>query len=174
MAAERSSRNLEQEHARRVLARQRAGADLQALACAVQARLGHVPETTWEPIAERAGTTAERVRALVETGAGGLRAEPSARYRVTICTGRTCARRGGAALLRAARRTLGIGAFESTGDGAIHLEPFRCFGQCAMAPNVRLDGRLRGAMTEARLGPLLAMLQGRAAADRGPGGRDPE
>lgn len=100
---------------------------------------------------------------MVEDDAALLQA-PAARHRVTICTGRTCARRGGARLVRLAREALGIPLFSSTDDAAIHLEPFRCFGECAMAPNVRIDGGTRGAMTESRFRLLLGVLarEGRA------------
>lgn len=60
-------------------------------------------------------------------------------------------------MIRMARRKLAIEVFQTTPDGAIRLEPFRCFGECAQGPNVRLDGSPRGAMTEKRLDLLLEL-----------------
>lgn len=131
---------------------------MRVLAAAVQRSLGYVAPATLEQIAERAGIDAAAVRAIVET-CPELRLVPPGAHRVTICTGRTCVRRGGAALLRAARRALDVNVFETSADGAIRLEPFRCFGQCAMAPNIRIDGSPRGAMTGDRFGLLLDMLR---------------
>ncbi len=84
--------------------------------------------------------------------------EPDCARRLEICSGRTCARRGGARLIRQARQGLGIELFETTSEAALRLEPFRCFGQCARAPNIRLDGVVQGAMTEKRFGALLGLL----------------
>ena len=162
MTVGRPRRNLEQERARRALDRLGDERDVHALAAAVQAVLGYVAPVTLDQIARHAGTTPEAVREAVSADES-LRAEPPARSRVTICTGRTCARRGGASLVRIARRVLDVGVFETTADGAIRLEPFSCFGQCAMAPNVRIDGRVRGAMGGERLERLLEMLRRRGA-----------
>jgi formate dehydrogenase subunit gamma len=154
----RPRRNLEQERARNALNRLAGETDVRALAAAVQQSLGYVAPATHLQIAERAGVGAARVREIVESSTD-LRIAPLGAHRVTICTGRTCARRGGVALLRAARRTLEVNVFETSADGAIRLEPFRCLGQCAMAPNVLIDGQIRGAMTGERFGLLLAMLR---------------
>lgn len=151
-------RNLVAQRIERALARRSGEADPQKLAAAVQDALGYVPVDAHQAIAERAGCAREVVERAV-AGAEALRTEPHGRHRVTICTGRTCARRGGAKLLRSARRRLGVGVFETSADGAIHLEPFRCFGQCAMAPNIRIDGGVRGAMTLDRFELLVDVLR---------------
>lgn len=158
MTIERRPRNLEQDRIERALVRRRDETRAGALAEAVQAVLGHVPPAAFASIAERADCSPETVGELVEQSAD-LHTAPPARHRVTICTGRTCARRGGAELVRMARRVLEVNVFETSGDGAVHLEPFRCFGQCAMAPNIRIDGGVRGAMTRERLELLLDMLR---------------
>lgn len=154
----RPRRNLEQERARKALSRLAGETDVLALAASVQASLGYVAPATILQIAERAGVSVAEAREIVEASSE-LRTMPCGRHRVTICTGRTCARRGGAALLRAARRTLEIEIFQTSADGAIRLEPFRCLGQCAMAPNVLIDGQVRGAMTGERFRLLLGMLR---------------
>jgi len=123
----------------------------------VQAVLGYVPPIVIALLAEKANRTEEQVLASV-TEDDELLLEPAGRHRVTICTGTSCARWGGAGLARAARRLLGIPLFRTSPDQAIHLEPYKCFGSCATAPNVRIDGKLRGAMTEKRFLLLLRML----------------
>lgn len=142
----------------RVLRRSPASSHAAALAHAIQSVVGYVPPGALDLIADHLGEEVMNLRPQIAAEAG-LLSEPPGRHQVTICTGRTCARRGGASLLRRARRELGVEVFQATADGAVRLEPFRCFGQCAQAPNVRLDGSLRGAMTEKRFDLLLALLQ---------------
>jgi NADH:ubiquinone oxidoreductase subunit E len=150
-------RNLEKERALRALARCAEGDDPGELAAAVQRALGYVAPVSIPMIAVRSGCTPEAVESLLADRAE-LLTTPHARHRVAICTGKTCARRGGAALVRSARHALGIEPYETTEDGGIRLEPFRCFGQCAQAPNIRIDGGTRGAMTERRLELLLGVI----------------
>jgi NADH-quinone oxidoreductase subunit E len=150
-------RNLERDRTLRALARFERGGDARAMATAIQATLGYVPARAMDLVAVHAGVSSQAVQSIVESDEG-LASAPLARHRVTICTGRTCARRGGARLAKLARQTLGIPLFTSREDGSIHIEPFRCFGECAMAPNVRIDGGTRGAMTESRFRLLLGAL----------------
>jgi len=147
-------KNLEFERIERVLARAPHETDALALTHRVQAALGYVPMRAVELVAAIKGIEVERLETEIEND-DRLLSVPAGRHRVLICTGRTCARRGGARLLRQARKQLGIGVFESTEDESVRLEPFRCFGQCAQAPTVRLSGSLRGAMTEKRFALLL-------------------
>jgi len=151
----REPRNLERMRTRIVLTRFEAGADPSALAAAVQKSLGYVPPLVIPDLADKAGVPPEAVLAAVETDEE-LLLEPRGRQRVTICTGRTCARWGGAKLVRIARQALRIELFRTTPDDTIRLEPFKCMGQCAMAPNIKINGSIRGAMTEERFKLLLA------------------
>lgn len=157
MSTQAEPRNLERELIRQVLARHPSGSDPRALAMAVQEALDYLPKMAIEEIARHAAASADHVRLAVEQD-DTLRLAPRGRYRVTICTGETCARRGGASLVRLARETLGVELFRASANEAIRIEPFRCFGQCAMAPNIRIDGATRGAMTESRFRLLLQVL----------------
>lgn len=147
-------RNLERERTERVLAASPPGSDVPRLAQSVQEALGYLPSVAIEAIAEYRSLETATVLEQIQGGEGFLLAPPG-RHQVTICSGRTCARRGGARLIRRAREKLATDVFRVTPDGAIRLEAFRCFGQCAQAPNVRLDGSVRGAMTEKRFDLLL-------------------
>ena len=150
--------NLEAELIERALERAPEEADARTLAYRVQDVLGYVPAMALESMAVYLGVEQESLEALIARERE-LRTEPIGRHRVLVCTGRTCAIRGGAQLVRQAREKLGIEVFEATEDEAIRLEPFRCFGRCAQAPNVRFKGSLRGAMSEKRFDLLLDMLR---------------
>ncbi len=153
----RKPRNLERERARAVLKRCGVETDLGRLAKAIQLSLGYVPPHALPLLAEKVGLEAEAVASRLGSE-GGIRLAPDCRQRIEICSGRTCARRGGAKLIRLARSTLGIDLFRETPDRRLRIEPFRCFGQCARAPNLRINGVVQGAMTEKRFGLLLGVL----------------
>ena len=157
VATEREVRNLERERARSALKRCGAEEDLARLAKAVQLSLGYVPPRAIPLLAERVGLDVEAVTSRLESE-GGILLEPDCRQRIEICSGKTCARRGGAKLIRQARSTLGIDLFRETPDQRVRIEPFRCFGQCARAPNLRVNGVVQGAMTEKRFGLFLGAL----------------
>jgi len=153
-------KNLETLRAARILACFAPGTHPGVLGAAIQASLGYVPPRVLPDLAARSGIGVEGAEAAI-AATPGLHLEPPGRHRVTICTGRTCAGAGGARLLRLARRRLGVEVFRATQDGAIRIEPFKCFGKCAMAPNIEIDGSVRGAMTEDRFVALLEMLRRR-------------
>lgn len=150
-------RNLERDRAHRALKRCGEEVDAGSLARAVQRSLGYVPPRALPLLAEKAGLTAEALLMQLEA-IEEIRLEPECQQRIEICSGRTCAGRGGAKLIRLARRSLGVNMFETTPGPHIRLEPFRCFGQCARAPNIRMNGVIQGAMTEKRFGLLLDLL----------------
>ncbi len=158
----RQPRNLERDRAHRamarcVMARRVSRVDAEVLARAVQTSLGYVPPLALPMLAERTGLEAGILLAKLQA-AEDIRLEPECKQRIEICSGRTCAGRGGAKLIRLARRLLGVGMFQTTSGQKIRLEPFRCFGQCARAPNIRMNGVIQGAMTEKRFELLLGVL----------------
>ncbi len=157
MSAYREPRNLERDRARRAIARCREGDDAETLARGVQAALGYVPPVALPLLAEKTELEAGVLLAKLQT-ASDIRLEPECAHRIEICSGRTCAGRGGAKLVRLARGLLGVEMFQTTSSQKIRLEPFRCFGQCARAPNIRMNGVIQGAMTEKRFELLLGVL----------------
>ena len=157
MSTYREPRNLERDRARRAIARCPKEGDAETLARGVQAALGYVPPVALPLLAERTGLEAGVLLGRLQT-APDIRLEPECQQRIEICSGRTCAGRGGAKLVRLARGLLGVEMFQTTSGQKIRLEPFRCFGQCARAPNIRMNGVIQGAMTEKRFELLLGVL----------------
>ncbi len=149
--------DLEQDRARRVVARFAEGEAPLVLALAVQASIGFVPKVAIPEIAQKAHLESKELTEALEADQS-IRLEPPGEHRITICTGTTCAPRGGASMVKLARRVLGINLFTTTPDETIRLDSQKCLGRCAMAPNVRIDGKLRGAMDEKRFGLLLGVL----------------
>jgi NADH:ubiquinone oxidoreductase subunit F (NADH-binding)/NADH:ubiquinone oxidoreductase subunit E/(2Fe-2S) ferredoxin len=66
---------------------------------------------------------------------------------VRVCTGLACLARGGADILAACERRLGIRAGESSGDHAITLEALDCAFACGSAPVAEVERHYRGRLT---------------------------
>ncbi len=89
--------------------------------------------------------------------------KPKGRHTCVVCTGTACYVKGADGLLAALRRRLGIGPGETTPDGNVSLVTARCLGACGVAPNVVLDGAVRGHETpEALLAGLKGWVTGGA------------
>jgi redox-sensing transcriptional repressor len=71
-----------------------------------------------------------------------FRTEPIARYRISICKGETCSRKGSADLVEAVARELKIADGETTADGLFSLETAPCRGMCAQAPIMSINDKV--------------------------------
>ncbi|HEY9594845.1 MAG TPA: NAD(P)H-dependent oxidoreductase subunit E, partial [Spirochaetia bacterium] len=71
-----------------------------------------------------------------------FRTEPPARYRIAVCRGETCSRKGAQAFVEAIGRELHIADGETTPDGLFSLEVVPCRGLCTDAPTVSVNDRI--------------------------------
>ena len=71
-----------------------------------------------------------------------FRTEPPARYRIALCRGETCSRKGSEDLREVIGRELHIADGETTADGKFSLEMVPCRGLCAEAPTVSVNDRI--------------------------------
>ena len=81
--------------------------------------------------------------------------KPRGDFCVRVCMGTACHVNGGARILEACERELGIRAGESTGDGAFSLEATGCLGACAQAPFVMVNDEAHAQMTVVRVPEVL-------------------
>ena len=72
---------------------------------------------------------------------------PRGRKTVRVCRGTACHVRGGALILEAVERELGITDGETTPDLEYNLETVACIGACALAPAMVVDEDTYGKMT---------------------------
>jgi NADH-quinone oxidoreductase subunit E len=72
---------------------------------------------------------------------------PQGRHKVKVCQGTACHVRGSAAIMKAIEDKFGIQSGESTADFELTLEEVACFGSCALAPVMVVDGKVYGKMT---------------------------
>ncbi len=71
-----------------------------------------------------------------------FKTEPPARYRIAICRGESCTRKGAQDLRESIERELRISDGETTPDGMFSLELIPCRGMCAEAPNVTVNDKI--------------------------------
>jgi NADH-quinone oxidoreductase subunit F len=85
---------------------------------------------------------------------------------VRVCVGVTCAALGAPALLAECERRLGVGAGQTSADGAVTLEELDCAFACAVGPVIEVDHARRGRVTVDDLdGALAASLPPAPAVD---------
>jgi len=118
---------------------------------AVQAALGYLPPEAIEAIA----CHLKEPPALIEGIAGfyaQFRFEKPGKHRITVCRGTACHVRGSGKLLSDLGAALKVAPGKTTADGQFTLETVACFGSCALAPVVVVDGKVYGNQT-----PVAAM-----------------
>jgi formate dehydrogenase subunit gamma len=123
----------------------------------VQDALGYVPGEAVPMIANGLNLSIADVHGVV-TFYHHFRDRPAGRHVVQICRAEACQSMQGAALAEHARRRLAIDFNETTRDQRISLQPIYCFGNCACAPAVMIDGALHGRVTPERFDALIAAL----------------
>ena len=89
--------------------------------------------------------------------------KPQGIHSIVVCRGTACHTRGSLALLNESLSRMGIGAFKeeeensaTSLDGFASIRTVACFGQCALAPVVQIDGVVKSRMT---IGKLVTILQ---------------
>lgn len=121
---------------------------------AIQEKLGYIPPATVPLIAERAEITRAEIYRVIELSPN-YSLTPAGDHKLFICNAENCCMQGGVELMEYAQQYLGIKEFETTADNKVRLESFQCLGNCSMAPNVMLNGRVYGMMDPRQLQKLL-------------------
>jgi redox-sensing transcriptional repressor len=88
-----------------------------------------------------------------------FRTEPPARYRIGVCRGDACARKGSEGLRELVERELHIMDGETTADGMFSLEMVPSRGMCSEAPNVWVNDVIVPVKSAAELASYLRSLQ---------------
>ncbi|GIW12623.1 MAG: NADH dehydrogenase [Tepidiforma sp.] len=112
----------------------------------VQHTYGWVPRQAIEVIARQLNTTPALIYGAV-TFYSDFRTHPPATYEVAWCCGPACRLRGGEAIREAIQEELGIGLNEQTPDHRFGLHVGQCNGTCHEAPQIWVNGRVRGNLT---------------------------
>jgi NADH:ubiquinone oxidoreductase subunit E len=113
---------------------------------AVQEKFGYLPEAAMEEIGRVAGLSANVVYGVASFYAQ-FRTTPIGKKHVSVCQGTACHVRGGARILEAIERAIGIKAGETSPDLQYSLETVACIGACALAPTLRINEDTHGKLT---------------------------
>lgn len=98
--------------------------------------------------------------------------KPQGEHSVIVCRGTACHTRGSRSLLYSLAVILGIKeedlkenekVFLTTEDNKFTIRTVACFGQCALAPVVDIDGKIYSHMTEAKLRRLVKQISRKGA-----------
>jgi NADH-quinone oxidoreductase subunit E len=122
----------------------------------------YLSEQAMRSISELAGVPLSQVYS-VATFYSFFNLKPQGLHSIVVCRGTACHTRGSLALLNESLSRMGIGAFKeeeensaTSLDGFASIRTVACFGQCALAPVVQIDGVVKSRMT---IGKLVAILQ---------------
>ncbi len=123
----------------------------------------YLSEETMRTIAERHGEPLSRVYS-VATFYSYFNLHPQGKHTIVVCRGTACHTRGSLGLLREAASRLGFPDFRedeepsfTTDDKQFTVRTVACFGQCALAPVVSIDGTIYSRVTQ---GKLISILDG--------------
>jgi NADH-quinone oxidoreductase subunit E len=124
--------------------------DLIPLLQKAQAERGYIGEEEVEAIARHLRITENQIYG-VASFYSQFRFTPPAKHGIRVCLGTACHVKGGAILLDALERDLGISPGGKTPDDKFELDRVACLGCCALAPVVTVDADLHSSMTVNKL-----------------------
>lgn len=81
--------------------------------------------------------------------------EPTGKHHIGICTGTTCHLNGSSKLLKHLEQKLDIKEGQTTTDGQFTIVPVKCIGNCDVAPNITVNGKVYNKMTINKLDKVL-------------------
>lgn len=111
---------------------------------------GHVSDEAIVLVADVLNLTRAEVQGVVGFY-HDFRREPAGRHVVKVCRAEACQSMGSEALAARLERALGISFGDTTPDRQVTLEEVFCLGNCALSPNVMIDGELCGRADEAKV-----------------------
>jgi NADH-quinone oxidoreductase subunit E len=119
----------------------------------------YLPQEILEYVSLRTETPLSRIYSVV-TFYAFFNLKPQGKHSIIICRGTACHTRRSKNLLEYLKVMLGLHEDESqegeklfltTTDNKFTLRTVACFGQCALAPVVEIDGKIYSHMTENKL-----------------------
>jgi NADH-quinone oxidoreductase subunit E len=121
----------------------------------------HLSEDTLRSIALETGEPLSRVYS-VATFYSFFNLKPQGKHTIIVCRGTACHTRGSLNLLKEAASKLGMPDFRedeepsfTTDDKLFTVRTVACFGQCALAPVVSIDGTIFSRVTQNKLCSIL-------------------
>jgi NADH-quinone oxidoreductase subunit E len=119
----------------------------------------YLPSDTLEYVSRKAGIPLSKIYSIV-TFYAFFNLKPQGDHSIIICRGTACHTRRSKNLLEYLKKMLDLHEDESregekifltTADNKFTLKTVACFGQCALAPVIEIDGTIYSHMTENKL-----------------------
>lgn len=108
----------------------------------VMDEIGYIPQEVQDFIAEKTGLFSFTIKGTIDFYPKFKETlEKTGPKEIKVCVGMGCGGRGSAKLLSKMEELLGIEVDEVTPDGRFSLGKQRCFGKCAIGPNIYVDDR---------------------------------
>jgi formate dehydrogenase subunit gamma len=123
----------------------------------IQNALGYVPPPAVPIIAQALNLSRAEVHGVISFY-HHFRSKRPGRHVLKLCRAEACQAMGAREIEAHVKTRLGIVFNETTGDGSVTLEPVYCLGNCACAPSVMLDDKVRGRMSMERIDTLINAL----------------
>ena len=105
----------------------------------LQSAFGYVSDEAVRETADYFGVAPAEVEAVLEFYPRFQRVKPG-RFRISVCDGTACRRKGSPQILEWLRDELGIGVGETDAEGRFSLEKVSCLGRCGHAPVMSING----------------------------------
>jgi NADH-quinone oxidoreductase subunit E len=121
----------------------------------VQGVLGYLPEEAVMEIAQFLGVSRSDIYGVASFYAQ-FRFERQGAHSVKVCQGTACHVRGGKRIMGEVTQQIGIEPGQTTSDYKYSLEKVACFGACALAPVMVVDGTVFGRMTTPQVKKILS------------------
>ncbi|HCM27818.1 MAG: hypothetical protein A2Z99_08640 [Treponema sp. GWB1_62_6] len=124
----------------------------------------YLSESDLRRISELTGTPLSRLYSIA-TFYSFFNLTPQGEHTIVVCRGTACHTRGSRGLLADAAMRLNASGFNidedsafTTADARITVRTVACFGQCALAPVVSVDGVMYSRMNSTKLASLITRL----------------
>jgi NADH-quinone oxidoreductase subunit E len=124
----------------------------------------YLPPETLEYVSRKTAIPLSKIYSIV-TFYAFFNLKPQGDHSIIICRGTACHTRRSRNLLEYLKKMLGLRedearegekVFLTTADNTFTLKTVACFGQCALAPVVEIDGTIYSHMTENKLKEIVA------------------
>lgn len=121
-----------------------------------QEEYGYLPKDVLREIANYLELSVTQVYGVV-TFYTQFHLQPRGKNVIKVCTGTACHVRGGAEVLQALEKELGITSGGTTEDLSFTLETVACIGACGLAPVIMINDDIHGRLTPDKIPAILDM-----------------
>jgi len=121
----------------------------------VQSVYGFVPKETIDLMADGFNLSRAEVHGVISYY-HDFKTSPQGRKVVRICQAEACQSMGSRELSTRVEEVLGIKVGKTSENGDVSLEVVYCFGNCAISPNIEIDGKLHARVDKNNVENLLS------------------